>query len=344
MNLENIIRKNILTLKPYSCARDEFKGEASVYLDANESPYNAPYNRYPDPLQLKLKEAISQQKHIPSENIFLGNGSDEAIDLIYRAFCEPRIDNVVAIEPTYGMYQVCAVINDVEYRKVPLNDDFQFEANKLLAATDKQTKVIWICSPNNPTGNLMHSGEIIALLELFHGIVVLDEAYIDFAGQESFALHLANYPNLIILQTFSKAWGSAAIRLGMAFSSREIISVFNKIKYPYNINLLTQNNALEMLKNEQQLNDWVKNTLSERRKLIENLQKLKMVQHIYPTDANFVLVKVDDANKTYHSLVEKGIIVRNRNTVSLCMGCLRITVGTQAENEILLRELKLMDA
>ena len=344
MNLENIIRKNILTLKPYSCARDEFKGEASVYLDANESPYNAPYNRYPDPLQLKLKEAISQQKHIAVENIFLGNGSDEAIDLIYRAFCEPRIDNVVAIEPTYGMYQVCAAINDVEYRKVPLNDHFQFEANKLLATTDKQTKVIWICSPNNPTGNLMHSGEIIVLLELFHGIVVLDEAYIDFAGQESFALHLANYPNLIILQTFSKAWGSAAIRLGMAFASREIISVFNKIKYPYNINLLTQNNALEMLKNEQQVNNWVKNTLAERRKLIENLQKLKMVQHIYPTDANFVLVKVDDANKTYHSLVEKGIIVRNRNTVSLCMGCLRITVGTQAENEILLRELKLMDA
>lgn len=334
-----LLRKNIQTLEPYSCARDEFKGEASVYLDANESPYNAPYNRYPDPLQWKLKQKISEIKHIPAGNIFLGNGSDEAIDLVYRAFCEPGVDNVVAIEPTYGMYKVSAAINDIEYRKVQLNSNFQFDAGDLLAAADDNTKVIWICSPNNPTGNLMNSAEIITLLEQFRGIVVLDEAYIDFAGQESFSGKLTSYPNLIILQTLSKAWGSAAIRLGMAFASHEIIAVFNKIKYPYNINLLTQEKALEMLKNEVHMKDWVEKTLAERRNLIDELLKLKMVKHIYPTDANFVLIKVDDANATYQYLVEKGIIVRNRNTVSLCLGCLRITVGTKEENGTLLEEL-----
>ena len=334
-----LLRKNIQTLEPYSCARDEFKGEASVYLDANESPYNAPYNRYPDPLQWKLKQKISEIKHIPAGNIFLGNGSDEAIDLVYRAFCEPGVDNVVAIEPTYGMYKVSAAINDIEYRKVQLNSNFQFDAGDLLAAADDNTKVIWICSPNNPTGNLMNSAEIITLLEQFRGIVVLDEAYIDFAAQESFTTQINDYPNLIILQTLSKAWGSAAIRLGMAFASHEIIAVFNKIKYPYNINLLTQEKALEMLKNEAHMKDWVEKTLAERKNLIDELLKLKMVKHIYPTDANFVLIKVDDANATYQYLVEKGIIVRNRNTVSLCLGCLRITVGTKEENGTLLEEL-----
>lgn len=342
MYINTLLRKNIQLLEPYSCARDEFKGEASVYLDANESPYNSPYNRYPDPLQLKLKSVIKKIKHVAVENIFLGNGSDEAIDLVYRAFCEPRQDNVVAIEPTYGMYKVCAAINDVEYRKVLLNADFQFNTKELLAATDEHTKVIWICSPNNPTGNLMDSGELIALLDEFKGIVVLDEAYIDFAGQESFSAQLEKHPNLIILQTFSKAWGSASIRLGMAFASVEIISVFNKIKYPYNVNLLTQEKALEMLKDEELVQNWVEATLVEREKMVAELSKLKMVQHIYPTDANFLLVKVDDANGTYQKLVDKGIIVRNRNSVSLCLGCLRITVGTKEENETLLEELKSM--
>lgn len=340
MRLESLLRKNIQSLEPYSSARDEFKGEASVYLDANESPYNAPYNRYPDPLQLKLKAEISKIKHVSVENIFLGNGSDEAIDLVYRAFCEPRQDNVVALEPTYGMYKVCANINDVEYRKVLLNADFQADAKKVLEATDQNTKVIWICSPNNPTGNLIDKETILEILDSFHGIVVLDEAYIDFASQESYSVQLEKFPNLIILQTFSKAWGSASIRLGMAFASKEIITVFNKIKYPYNVNILTQEKALETLKNEKEVKKWVATTLSERQKMIDELAKLKNVRHIYPTDANFVLVKVDDANETYKYLVEKGIIVRNRNSVSLCLGCLRITIGTKEENETLLHNLR----
>lgn len=343
MELNKLLRKNILSLEPYSCARDEFKGEASVYLDANESPYNAPFNRYPDPLQLRLKAEISKIKNVTIENIFLGNGSDEAIDLVYRAFCEPGMDNVVAIEPTYGMYKVCAAINDVEYRKVRLNSDFQLNAKELLNATDEHTKAIWICSPNNPTGNLMNSGEITDLLKQFDGIVVLDEAYIDFATRESFSNKLAEYPNLIILQTFSKAWGSAAIRLGMAFASPEIISVFNKIKYPYNVNLLTQENALATLKNEKQVKERVQITLHEREKLKDELCRLKMVQRIYPTDANFILVKVNDANATYKHLVDKGIIVRNRNTITLCLGCLRITIGTKEENQTLLDELRKID-
>ena len=339
MNLERLLRENIRSLQPYSSARDEFKGEASVYLDANENPYNAPFNRYPDPLQWEVKEQISKIKNIPSENIFLGNGSDEPIDLVYRAFCEPRVDNVVAIEPTYGMYKVCANINDVEYRKVLLDENFDFTAEKLLAATNLYTKVIWLCSPNNPTGNSLNGTEIIKILEQFEGIVVLDEAYIDFSKAGSFSQKLAQYPNLIILQTFSKAWGSAAIRLGMAFASIQIISVLNKIKYPYNINILTQHQALKTIQSADQVKDWVEILLDERTKLIDSLNSLKIVQHIYPTEANFVLVKVNDATATYHYLVEKGIIVRNRSSVSLCMGCLRITVGTPVENKILIEEL-----
>ena len=339
MNLEILLRDNIRSLQPYSSARDEFKGEASVYLDANENPYNAPYNRYPDPLQWKVKEEISKIKNLPAENIFLGNGSDEPIDLVYRAFCEPRLDNVVAIEPTYGMYKVCANINDVEYRKVLLDENFDFTADKLLAATNLYTKVIWLCSPNNPTGNSLNSIEIIKVLEQFEGIVVLDEAYIDFSSVGSFSQKLAQYPNLIILQTFSKAWGSAAIRLGMAFASIEIISVLNKIKYPYNINILTQQQALKTIESSVQVKDWVEILLQERTKLIDSLKELKIVEHIYPTDSNFVLVKVNDANATYNYLVDKGIIVRNRSSVSLCLDCLRITVGTPEENEILIQAL-----
>ena len=340
MNLDKLLRNNIRSLQPYSCARDEFKGEASVYLDANENPYNAPFNRYPDPLQWEVKEQITRVKGVPAENIFLGNGSDEPIDLLFRAFCEPRIDNVVAIEPTYGMYKVSGNINDVEYRKVILDENFQFSADKLLDATNLYTKIIWLCSPNNPTGNSLDRNEIIKLLTSFEGIVVLDEAYIDFASEGSFSEMLSHYPNLVILQTFSKAWGSAAIRLGMAFASTEIIAVLNKIKYPYNINILTQKQALSALKNDAQVKQWVKTLLTERTVLVEALKQLPIVQHIYPTDANFVLVRVDDANALYHYLVDKSIIVRNRNTVSLCLGCVRITVGTPEENQILLEELK----
>lgn len=340
MNLDKLLRNNIRSLQPYSCARDEFKGEASVYLDANENPYNAPFNRYPDPLQWEVKEQITRVKGVATENIFLGNGSDEPIDLLFRAFCEPRIDNVVAIEPTYGMYKVSANINDVEYRKVLLDENFQFSADKLLDATNLYTKIIWLCSPNNPTGNSLDRNEIIKLLTSFEGIVVLDEAYIDFAAEGSFSEMLSHYPNLVILQTFSKAWGSAAIRLGMAFASTEIIAVLNKIKYPYNINILTQKQALSALKNDAQVKQWVKTLLTERTVLVEALKQLPIVQHIYPTDANFVLVRVDDANALYHYLVDKSIIVRNRNTVSLCLGCVRITVGTPEENQILLEELK----
>ena len=340
MNINSLLRSNIRDLQPYSCARDEFKGEASVYLDANENPYNAPYNRYPDPLQWEVKELLSKVKSVAAENIFLGNGSDEPIDLLYRAFCEPRLDNVVAIEPTYGMYKVCASINDVEYRKVLLDEFFQFTAESLLAATNLYTKIIWLCSPNNPTGNSLNRDEIIKLLNSFEGIVVLDEAYIDFASEGSFSEFLTQYPNLVILQTFSKAWGSAAIRLGMAFASLEIIAVLNKIKYPYNINILTQKQALSALKNVDQVKAWVNTLLTERTSLIQELNKLPLVQHIYPTDANFVLVKVLDANAVYQYLVGKSIIVRNRNTVSLCMGCIRITVGSPEENLILLEKLK----
>lgn len=341
-DLNNIMRQNIKALKPYSCARDEFKGEASVFLDANENPFNAPFNRYPDPLQWSVKERIAAVKGVEKESIFLGNGSDEPIDLMYRAFCEPKVDNVVAIHPTYGMYQVCADINDVEYRKVELDEHFQFCAKNLMDKADEHTKVMWLCSPNNPTGNLLQGKEIEKLLSAFNGIVVVDEAYIDFAETDSFSQKLNQYPNLVVLQTFSKAWGSAAIRLGMAFASREIIAVLNKIKYPYNINILTQKQALELLENADHVSEWVKTLREERSKLMEALQQLKFVCQTYPTDANFILAKVKDANSAYNHLVSRGVIVRNRNSVTLCGNCLRITVGTPEENKVLLDELSLL--
>lgn len=339
-DLIKTIRPNIWKLKPYSCARDEFKGEASVYLDANENPYNTPFNRYPDPLQLKVKEAIKKVKGINVKNIFLGNGSDEAIDLVYRIFCEPKEDNVVAIAPTYGMYSVCANINNVEYRSVNLNDEFQFSADELLAKTDDKTRVIWLCSPNNPTGNALNSVEIEKILKQFNGIVVIDEAYIDFSSQPSWSKRLKDFPNLIVLQTLSKAWASAGIRMGMAFASEAIIALFNKVKYPYNVNILTQKQAINILGDKSEVSLWIKTILDERGKMQKELQDLKIVEKIYPTDANFILVKVTDANKTYESLVKKGIIVRNRNTVILCDNCLRITIGTPEENETLIKELK----
>jgi histidinol-phosphate aminotransferase len=340
MDLSKLIRPNILALKPYSCARDEFKGEASVYLDANENPMNAPYNRYPDPLQWELKEKIAKLKKVQPEQIMLGNGSDEPIDLVVRIFSEPKVDNIVAIDPSYGMYQVCADVNNVEYRKVLLNEDYTLNAERVLAAVDLNTKIIFLCSPNNPTGNLLNRAEMLKIVNGFGGIVVIDEAYVDFSSEASWLNDLDNYLNIIVLQTFSKAWGLASVRCGMAFASPEIIAYFNKVKYPYNINKLTQDFVSEQLEHEARKNEWVKMLLEQRSYLTEQLQQLPFVKKIYPTDANFVLVKVEDANATYNYLVEKSIIVRNRNTVSLCLGCLRITVGTKEENETLLKELK----
>lgn len=338
--LKQIVRPNIWALKPYSCARDEFQGEASVYLDANENPYNAPFNRYPDPLQLSVKAEIEKVKGVAVKNIFLGNGSDEAIDLVYRVFCEPKEDNVVAIAPTYGMYGVCADVNNVEYRSVLLDEQYQFKADELLKVADAKTKVMWLCSPNNPTGNALDAKEIEKLLKAFKGIVVVDEAYIDFSVHPSWVKRLAENPNLIILQTLSKAWASAGVRLGMAFASEEIISLFNKVKYPYNVNILTQNKALEILRTPKMVSDWVDILLKERAAMVDALKQLPIVETIYPTDANFVLVKVNDAVKTYNHLVSKGIIVRSRHTVVLCGNCLRITVGTKEENATLMKELK----
>ncbi|MEG1838012.1 MAG: histidinol-phosphate transaminase [Bacteroidaceae bacterium] len=339
-NLKELTRKNIWELKPYSSARDEYKGvEASVFLDANENPYNNPHNRYPDPMQRDLKATLAPIKKVEVENIFLGNGSDEAIDLVFRAFCEPRVDNVVAIDPTYGMYQVCAEINDVEYRKVLLDDKFQFSAESLLTATDERTKLIFLCSPNNPTGNNLCRKEIEKVLAEFEGLVIVDEAYNDFSEEPSFSSELSKYPNLIILQTFSKAWGCAAIRLGMAFASTEIIGLLTKIKYPYNVNLLTQKQAIEMLRQYHEVNRWVKTLISERTVLKEAFGKLACTVHIYPSDANFFLAKVTDAKKIYAYLVSEGIIVRNRSSIALCRDCLRITVGTRAENDKLIEAL-----
>lgn len=339
--LQELVRPNIWKLKPYSSARDEYNGaDASVFLDANENPYNNPNNRYPDPMQRELKSHLSRIKRVPAANIFLGNGSDEAIDLLFRAFCEPRIDNVVAINPTYGMYQVCADVNDVEYRKVLLDEHFQFSADKLLAAADEHTKLMFLCSPNNPSGNNLCRDEIVKLLQAFDGIVVVDEAYIDFSEARSFLLDLALYPNVVVLQTFSKAWGCAAIRLGMAFASEEIIAIFNKIKYPYNVNLLTQKQALEMVLRPYEVERWVKVLKEERIWLEEAFRALPCTVEVFPSDANFFLARVTDAVDVYCYLVGKGIIVRNRHTVALCGNCLRVTVGTRPENEKLLDALR----
>jgi histidinol-phosphate aminotransferase len=340
MNINNLIRKNIAALKPYSCARNEFKGEASVYLDANENPMNAPYNRYPDPLQWALKEKIAKLKSLRPAQIMLGNGSDEPIDLIFRIFCEPKEDNAVAIEPTYGMYQVCADINNVEYRKVLLNEDYTLDGDRVLAAVNEKTKVVFLCSPNNPSGNLLNRAEMLKIVENFGGIVVIDEAYIDFATEKSWLADLDKYKNIIVLQTFSKAWGLASLRCGMAFASEEIIAFFNKVKYPYNVNLLTQNFVNEELDKQERKNNWVKMLLEQRNYLQKELKSLPLAEKIYPSDANFILVKTTDANGVYKYLTDKGVIVRNRNNVSLALGCLRITVGTKEENDTLINILK----
>ena len=340
MNISELVRDNIRRLKPYSSARNEFKGEASVFLDANENPMNTPYNRYPDPLQASLKTKIAALKKVRSSQIMLGVGSDEPIDLIIRIFCEPTQDNIVAIEPTYGMYRVCADINNVEYRQVLLGQDYTFDAARLLAAVDEHTKVIFLCSPNNPTGNLLNRNEITKILTGFKGITIIDEAYIDFSSEKSWLTELDHYPNLIVLQTFSKAWGMASVRCGMAFASEEVISYFNKVKYPYNINLWTQNFVSEQLNYENRKREWVEMLVNQRNELAKQLTALQLVEKVYPSDANFILVKVPDANGLYNQLVERGIVVRNRNNISLCLGCLRITVGKQAENEELLEALR----
>lgn len=338
-DLQKLIRKNVLNLKPYSSARDEFQGRASVYLDANENPYATGYNRYPDPHQVELKNKLGKIKHVESENIFLGNGSDEPIDLLIRAFCEPGIDNVVILQPTYGMYTVSANINNVAIKSVNLTDQFDVDATLTLATCDANTKLIFLCSPNNPSGNLLSYSEIEKILNQFTGLVIVDEAYIDFTNYDGFVPLLKRYPNLVILQTLSKAWGLAAIRLGICFASKEIIQVLNKIKPPYNISLLSQQVASKALDKEAQKNEWIKSIIAERTKLQTELQKLKGVLHIYPTQANFLLVRIEDAHEVYLKLVERGVILRDRSNVILCDNCLRITVGTLEENQILIREL-----
>lgn len=343
-DLNNLLRDNIKRLVPYSTARDEFKGEASVFLDANENSYGSPlpvdYNRYPDPMQWKVKYKLSDIKGVPPQNIFLGNGSDEVIDVLYRSFCQPGVDNVVLCPPTYGMYEVSANINDVIVRKVSLTPDFQLDMPALQEAVDQHTKLIFICSPNNPTGNSIDREDIEMILNNFDGIVVIDEAYINYARQKTFISELTEYPNLVVMQTLSKAWGLAALRVGMAFAGEDIINVLNKVKPPYNINRAAQDLVLQALENTGKVNAWIKETVTERNKLSAALATLPQVLQVYPSDANFLLAKTTDAKGIYNHLVEKGIIVRDRSKVELCNGCLRITVGTPEENAVLVRSIE----
>ena len=340
LHITSLLRKNIASLKPYSSARDEFQGEAEIYLDANENPYPSPYNRYPDPLQRRLKEHISLLKDVSPEQIFLGNGSDEAIDLLIRAFCEPREDSILITEPTYGMYSVCAEINAVNVQQVLLTPDFDLDLEAFPNTFDATTKIIFLCSPNNPTGNALTKEKILEVLKRFYGLVVIDEAYIDFSKGKSFVQYLKKFPNLVILQTFSKAWGLAGLRLGMAFASPEIISILNKIKYPYNINIRTQELAIEAIENKYRKDIWVEEILSQRDKLVKALKTLPVVEHVFNSDANFVLVQVKDAHGIYEYLMKTGIIVRDRSKVVLCYNCLRITIGTPEENEKLIATLR----
>lgn len=343
-DIENLVRENIRVLKPYSSARDEFKGEASVYLDANENSFGSPlaenYNRYPDPLQQKLKEKISSIKGVPPQNIFLGNGSDEAIDILFRIFCEPKVDNVIICPPTYGMYEVSANINDVSIRKVNLLPSFELDVEKILESSDEHSKLLFICSPNNPTANSFHVDDVELLIQKFPGVVVIDEAYINYSRQKSAIRFLTEYENVVVLQTFSKAWGLAALRLGMAFASQSIIDYMNKVKPPYNVNQATQQLAMKALDNIEWVNEHIRETIVERKKLEDGLKQNSLVEIIYSSDANFILVKVKDAQSIYDYLVSQDIIVRDRSRVSLCEGCLRITVGTPNENVTLLEALK----
>ena len=342
-DLNKLVRENVKKLTPYSSARDEFKGEARIFLDANENSLGSPlvkwYNRYPDPLQWELKKKIASIKSVPPENIFLGNGSDECIDLLIRAFCEPKMDNIIICPPTYGMYEVCANINDVPVKAVSLTSDFQLDLEALENAIDAHTKLIFLCSPNNPTANSLVREDVEMLLNNFDGLVVIDEAYINFSRQRSFTMDLPEYPNLVVMQTFSKAWGLAALRLGMTMASAEIISILNKIKPPYNINQSTQELVIKALDNLDDVNAMIVEIVKQRGELAYTLDQMPFVQQVYPSDANFLLVKVDDAVGIYNYLKDQGIIVRNRNNVILCEGCLRITVGTEQENRELVDTL-----
>ncbi|MFL5772091.1 MAG: histidinol-phosphate transaminase [Flavisolibacter sp.] len=343
-NLQHLIRENIKRLKPYSSARNEFSGEARIFLDANENSYGSPlpkwYNRYPDPLQWDLKKKISAIKNIPPENILLGNGSDECIDLLIRAFCEPGRDEIIICPPTYGMYEVCAHINNVRVLEVPLTLSFQPDLEAIENALTPATKIIFLCSPNNPTGNSLAHEDIEIVLNNFDGLVVIDEAYINYSRQRSFLVSLNDYPNLVVMQTLSKAWGLAALRLGMNFASTEIIEVLNRIKPPYNIGSASQELAIQALDHLDDVNEMTRATVKEREELIKKLQKLSFVQKVYPSDANFILVRMDDPNGVYEYLKGKGIIVRNRSQVILCAGCLRITVGTPEQDQQLLNTLQ----
>ncbi|MEO1514559.1 MAG: histidinol-phosphate transaminase [Bacteroidota bacterium] len=338
--IQSLVRNNIQQLQAYSSARSEFKGTASVFLDANENPFDTGFNRYPDPLQWGLKREIAAMKGIPAEQIFLGNGSDEAIDLLIRIFCEPRQDHIIILPPTYGMYRVSADIADVAVREVPLRQDFQPNVAAILEAADESSKMLFLCSPNNPTGNSLERELMRELLTKFPGIVVVDEAYSDFMQRESCLEWLEEFPNLVILQTFSKAWGQAGIRLGMAFAGEEVIGYFNKVKPPYNVNQLTQDAALMALENVEEKDDWVADIIRERGQLQQDLEGLDFVETVYPSDANFLLVKVRDADGLYDFLVREQIIVRNRSRVLLCEGCLRFTVGTEMENALLMGALQ----
>jgi len=347
-DLNKLLRNNIRQLVPYSSARDEFKGTAQIFLDANENSFGSPlptaYNRYPDPMQWKVKYKLADIKGVPPQHIFLGNGSDEVIDVLYRALCNPGVDNVILCPPTYGMYEVSAHINDVVIRNVSLTEDFQLDMPALQQAIDEHTKLIYICSPNNPTGNSINREDIELLLNNFDGILVVDEAYINFARQKTFIQELTEYPNLVVMQTLSKAWGLAALRVGMAFASEEIIHVMNKIKPPYNISQAAQELALQALENVQQVNEWIRETVIERDKLSAALAQLPLVTKVYPSDANFILARTTDAKGIYQYLVGLGIVVRDRSKVELCAGCLRITVGTPEENETLINALSTIES
>ncbi|MBO9633633.1 MAG: histidinol-phosphate transaminase [Chitinophagaceae bacterium] len=343
-NLDDLLRPNIKNLVPYSSARDEFKGEASIFLDANENAYGSPltkwYNRYPDPLQLKVKDKLSEVKGVPASNIFIGNGSDECIDILIRAFCEPGKDNIIICPPTYGMYEVSAHINDVYIKKVPLTPDFQLDLPAIEEAVDDNTKIIFLCSPNNPTGNSLNREDLEVILNNYWGIVALDEAYINFSRFRSFTQELEDYPNLVVMQTLSKAWGLAALRVGLAFASEPIIHVMNKVKPPYNINQASQDLALKALEEVGMVNDMIREIVAQRGWLEKELAVLPIVKKIWPSDANFLLVQVTDAKAIYKYLLDKGVVVRDRSSVTLCEGCLRITVGTEAENKALLAYLQ----
>ncbi|NNE77867.1 MAG: histidinol-phosphate transaminase [Pricia sp.] len=341
-NIHSLVRENVKELKPYSSARDEYisDGTQMVFLDANENPFENGVNRYPDPQQRNLKSVLAEQRGLSVENILLGNGSDEVLDLIFRSFCEPKKDNVITLPPTYGMYKVLSGINDIENREVALTQHFQPNTDKILEIADTNSKLLFLCSPNNPTGNSFAEDAILKLLEKFNGLVVIDEAYIDFSKMESWTSRLTEFPNLIVTQTLSKAYGMAGIRLGICIASTEIISILNKIKPPYNVNELTQQRALNRISNRSLVDLEVSDILKERTKLVEVLREVGFVEKIYPSDANFILVKVDDANRRYEQILKRGVVVRNRTTQPLCENSLRFTIGTTEENEKLIEVLK----